>query len=376
MKIVLLNGNMPHYDHGLGKVVNFAKDILTELGMEVEEANLSFLQAPYFDGIKSHTTDDVIIKIREAAGVVFACTAQLFAPTAIMQTFVEYLELDEYNDVLRGKLCLFVAVSKSGGERSVLDYLSRVVQHFGGFGNTRIGLQETHTRALDTDAEIREFIEKEIEDFYRALRQSRKYIIPRDYDCRGNLSVLTGADVASWQGDTPEKKEKVSAEEVSKRLNLDSFTEQQEKDIEELSRFFAEKYAQPSEDDDNAPTPPAVKPPATPKPKARVKTIKQTTQSLPHYFQPQLSNGLTAVVQLNITGSETFDGYLTIVSTECEYTEGVAESPDITIIADASVWNDVLKNKCTAQKAFMIGGLKVRGNFVLLTKFDALFKLG
>jgi hypothetical protein len=35
----------------------------------------------------------------------------------------------------------------------------------------------------------------------------------------------------------------------------------------------------------------------------------------------------------------------------------------------------VLTRKYTAQKAIMIGGLKVRGNFVLLTKFDMLFKL-
>jgi putative sterol carrier protein/multimeric flavodoxin WrbA len=375
MKIVFLMGNMPQYDHGLNKTARFAQDILAELGMEIDEVNLGFMQIPYFDGIKAQLTDDIIMRIRDAAGVVFASTAQMFSPTAIMQTFLEYLDLDEYNDTLRKKHCMVLAVSKNGGERSAVDYLSRVIQHMGGYNSTQIGLQETHIQGLDTDADVREFIEKETEDFYRTLRQGRKYIIPRDYACRENLSSMTGADVAvTWQNEIrPDRKEKMPVSEIYKKLNLDAFTEQQEKDIQELTKYFAEKYTQPKEETTDEPTLPFNQKPSVAKP--RVKTIRQTTQSLPHYFQPQLSNGLTAIIQLNITGAETFDGYLTVVSTECEYSEGVHTAPDITIMADASIWSDVLKNKCTAQKAFMIGGLKVRGNFVLLTKFDTLFKM-
>ncbi|MDR2167058.1 MAG: SCP2 sterol-binding domain-containing protein [Clostridiales bacterium] len=43
------------------------------------------------------------------------------------------------------------------------------------------------------------------------------------------------------------------------------------------------------------------------------------------------------------------------------------------VTADSRAWNDVLSKKVTAQKAFMMGQLKVRGNFVLLTKFDQMF---
>ncbi|MCL2217297.1 MAG: SCP2 sterol-binding domain-containing protein, partial [Defluviitaleaceae bacterium] len=114
-------------------------------------------------------------------------------------------------------------------------------------------------------------------------------------------------------------------------------------------------------------------PPAPVEP--RLKTARQITQNLPHYFQPQLSSGLQAVIQISITGEEAFEGFLYIHSTECSYSEGAAPAPDIIIMADTAVWMDVLKNKHTAQKAFMIGGLKVRGDFVLLTKFDTLFKL-
>ncbi|MDR1664687.1 MAG: SCP2 sterol-binding domain-containing protein [Clostridiales bacterium] len=378
MNIVILNGNMPQNDFGLGKVIKIITDTLAELEISAEEINLGYSETPYFDGIKSQATDEIIRRLRDSAGVVVACTAQLFSPTAIMQTFFEYLQLDEYADALREKHCFLVAVSQRGGERSALDYISRVVQYFGGFESATIGLQEIHTRSLDAEYggesakdEIREIIERETEDFYRVLRQNRKRVIPRDYAVYDRVASLTGADVAVFSP-VGEKKERVPVSEVYQKLNLDAFTEQQERDIQELTRFFAEKYASP--DGDGEPVPvkaPARKIAVTP----RERSARQITQSLPHYFQPQLSNGLTAVIQFNISGEETFDGYVTIQSTECAYAEGVHSAPDITIIADTAIWKDVLTHKYTAQKAFMIGGLKVRGNFVLLTKFDMLFKL-
>ena len=484
MKIAIINGSMPHYDHGLGRVLSVITNTLAELGMESDEINLGFTQIPYFDGMRAQVTDDIIMRLRASAGVIFACTAQLYAPSAILQTFLEFLECNDYRDTLLEKHCFLAMVSKAGGERSALEYLARSLSSFGGFDSGRIGLQEIHARSIQDGPEaspgsVRDIIEKAAENFYRAGRQNRKYISPTDglpvaaspaprayvapHLARTNDQYApvnthrhvqqiqeplmpntqaqqvqaqrqqyqqqqvqaqhlqqqvqapqyqqTQSHVAGYQApaDIPPAQSQTAAgpltKDVSQKLNLDTFTERQEQDIKELTALFSQKNvpahtnetAYPQRTQLNIPQyqqsaqyqPPINQPPIsqqqyrqpsgykrqTAPPQPNVRTVKQMTQNLPHYYQPQMASGLTAVIQFLISGAEPFEGYLTIIDSECEYSEGHAENPEITIITDSSVWNDVLSGKHTAQKAFMIGALRVRGNFVLLTKFDTLFKL-
>jgi putative sterol carrier protein/NAD(P)H-dependent FMN reductase len=380
VKIAYISGNLPHYDKGLGKLLTYTQGIFTELGVQTSELNLGLVHPPYFDGIVNAHLDNQLNPVREAEGIVLCCSASFFAPSAIMQTFIEYLALPEYADLLKEKHCALIVVSESGGERTALQYLSRVVQHFGGFDTTRIGLQAAHVNDFENNDFIRDFIDKELEDFYRTLRQNRKKIIPLDYT-QGVLNYPSVGEVPSREKPTTPVIMATTDKTAKVAKRLDAFTEQQEREIEELSRLFAEKYTEAEDDDDNDDEiieddiilPPISSLTAAP---SRKKTARQLTQSLPHYFQPQLSAGTQAVIQINITGTETFEGYLNIRSKECTYTDGTAEEPDVTVIADAALWMDVLNAKFTAQKAFMIGGLKVRGALALFTKFDTLFKLG
>lgn len=103
-------------------------------------------------------------------------------------------------------------------------------------------------------------------------------------------------------------------------------------------------------------------------------TVKQMMQSLVHYYQPQLAKGLVGDLQLNVTGDETFNCFIRINNSQCNYFDGWSDNPGVTITGTSLLWKRVLKGDLTSQRAFMTGQLKVRGNFMLLSKFDQLFK--
>jgi len=309
---------------------------------------------------------------------------------------------------------MLLSLSNVGGEKSCLQYLSRVIEYFEGYVCTQLGLQTEHVDKLND--EISNIIDRTGEDLYRAVRQNRNYIIPLDFSRGVSAQTSLPVSVPVPQSNpqlipqsnpqpvpqpnpqpipqsNPQSKKGAAAEFLSDR---------EEKEVDEISDLFMKKFVlDPTKANDdlyndlpsitaapvskNLPSitgsknlpigfssvlPSIAANQATP----RAKTAKQITQNLPHYYQPQLSAGLQAVIQFSITGAETFDSFLHIHSTECAYTEGVANAPDIVIMADTVMWMDILKGKYTAQKAFMIGGIKVRGDFMLLSKFDSLFK--
>jgi putative sterol carrier protein/multimeric flavodoxin WrbA len=361
MKILYIYGNQNHYDHGLNTLITRTGEVFKELGAETETVDLGVLHPPYYDGETTTALDGVMEKIKTADGVVFATTAQMFAPTALLLSLLEYLEHPDYSAVLTAKHCMLVALSRAGGEKSALDFLSRVIAHNGGYVISQIGLQVAHLNALDGDTG--DFVDKMTESFYRAAHQHRKYIIPSDFAPSGTQTETPRTVIV--------KETELVAEKTAPK-QLAAFSETQEQEIEELSQLFSKKYTNSSEP--KTPAMPDAKQldqlltksskaeflPEKPltDTKQKSNTALTLTKSLPDRFQSQLSAGLQAVVQINITGDETFDGFLYIHSTECTFTDGTAPAPDIIIMADTDIWLDVLSGKSTAQKAFMIGGIK------------------
>lgn len=361
MKITSICATTKNTDYGLLNLTNTAYETLKELGVEVNEINLNNIKLEYYNETCSKELVEIMGHLENSDGIIFAYTSELFAPCALFKVFLEYFSQKEFNKILKNKNCFLLTVSDKFGERSSLDYLSKVLNSFNAFDTLKIGLNTISISQND----IKDIIEKSMEDFYRLLRQNRKFIIPTD--CNDNSNKIP--DILKAET-LPFKKTKISTAEISKKLNLDSFTQKQEEDIDEIVKLFSEKYKKDSNEiisepnnlntfNDNI--------------VARAKTAKQLTQSLQHNFKPQLSNGLVATIQLSITGDEPFEGFLFINNDVCEFFDGNSENPDIVVIAQSKIWSDILKGNLTSQKSFMTGQLKVRGNFVLLTKFDQLF---
>ena len=82
---------------------------------------------------------------------------------------------------------------------------------------------------------------------------------------------------------------------------------------------------------------------------------------------------MNMVIQYLITDMNE-NGAIVIKDGDCSYIEGIVESSTIEIAMTSDILTQVLTKQITYQKAFMIGKLKVRGNFAMLSKLDQVFK--
>lgn len=495
MKIAAVYAAMTGYEHSLNSVSKIISNTLTELNVEVELFNIAYMDIHYFDGYKAQAMVNIFESFRNADGIIFMSSAQKFAPCGIMQVFIEHFDESVYGkNILEGKYCMNVVTSKDGSEEDAANYINKVISSFAGIEVCRMPIGAEFVQGLNKNAETKEMIERYTEDFYRILRQKRKYFInrkkvivdtaekkneftqggyqrnatdavqnetnrrearvidnrnsefrnTRNNDARGNDERYRRDERSAYgygdryapvneheqyyerrnsyedigryeRNDRIERNERndfqpfdvrsadniqvnkreYSEEPVYKNINdremeelLGDKTEKKRRYEEALRNIdmqerYAAEYRENDEYDRTEINPnrqatvsnlyknnaafDGLKP--------RMKTCRQKTESLYHYFQPQKAKDMNAVIQVNVKGDEKFEGFITIKDGECTYNNGVHDDPNVTIFVESNVWEDILDGRYSTQKAFMIGQLKVRGNFILLSKFDQLFKM-
>jgi len=344
------NGNKSN----IKEVAKMIFGILRELGDIVQVLNVEGLS--YYNGTNADLAKDIMSKIATSDAVIFASPVYMGNISAEMQCFLEYFQDLEYNNILNTKNCLLLAVASEFGEREAMTNLAKTINFLGGYDVVNIVLNQK--LAYIGSSEVEHLLEKQTEDFYRIIRQKRQYIVSKQILKAENISKnnING-------------QKNIDLEDFNKKHSLKNLTGSQQLDVERISKMFAKKIVKT----DNILSADIPADTSSSIAAVRPKTCKQYSQSLPHYFNFQLAADIKANIQLSITGSEGFEGYISVNNTQCEFYDGTASENDIIIIADSKVWLDILKKNITAQKAFMMGQVKVRGNFVLLSKFDQLF---
>lgn len=374
LKIVVIYGGIKEkrevQNNILSLLVKMVSDTLKELHIEVEEVLLDHYNIEYYYGKRNNNIKQITKKISEAEGVIFVSEVVLGAPTGIIKVFLEHLTHSAYKDILEGKYGFSICFTDTTGERESAEYILRAWEMLGGIEGGKVPFRMNSVNELET---LREGIEKRVEGFYKIFRQpgyklpnSDNYLVP----------MMDNNKISNWNIPVVDKvsKEAIQKEPIEiKSDKFKHFSEEQEEDIKELTDYFKQQLSSNKNEKPineygiyTKPSPSVVV--------ENKKTCKQMTKNLPHYFQPHLAVDFSSNFQFSITGKEQFNGYVVVDKGECTYFDGENEHADIHMIMNDDIWVDILKGNISAQKAFMTGQLKVRGNFMLLNKLDQLFK--
>lgn len=393
MKITAILGAIDGNDYNCSGVLKIICDTMHEIGESVNVIDLSTQNLPYFSNSFVNSAFSSIEKeLNSSDGVIFITTSNLFAPCAITQNFLEHLSQPVYKNTLKNKNCMLIAISNIQDVSSCTNYLSKVINYLGGFDSVKIPLNYSITKNIIEDDKI--LIEKYTEDFYRYVKQNRRFFTTVNTNSKNTQQLVQPA------GGVFQKPvgngNNVPTPTIDRQPNnnfsdMNNFYKAQEDDILEITKTLSNKMSKPQEQNNNQ-TQSATKNHSSTS--FGVKDIfnnelsnfnvenlsptslnaKQLTQNLTHYFQPHLADGLVCNVLLNISGNESFDGTIAINQNNCQFLDSQVPNADVIISATDDAWKQIVKGNTSTQKAFMTGQIKVRGNFVLLSKFDSLFK--
>ena len=105
-------------------------------------------------------------------------------------------------------------------------------------------------------------------------------------------------------------------------------------------------------------------------------TCKEIIENMPSVFNAEAAEGLNAVYQWDVSGSDEFIAHLKIADKQCTYHDGPSEKPGIVIKTPADVWIKISKGELDGQQAYMTGQYKPEGDLMLLMKLTSLFRAG
>jgi putative sterol carrier protein len=105
-------------------------------------------------------------------------------------------------------------------------------------------------------------------------------------------------------------------------------------------------------------------------------TVRELMSRMPRALKVDMVQGVDAVIQYHLTGSEASDWIIEIKDGVCKVEEGNHPNPKMTLAADSDDYKNVILGNLNAMQAFMTGKVKLAGDLNLAMKLPNWFKLG
>jgi putative sterol carrier protein len=103
-------------------------------------------------------------------------------------------------------------------------------------------------------------------------------------------------------------------------------------------------------------------------------TPGQVIEAMPTYFQPDKAGNTNATIQFDLSGDQAGKWYLKVANGQASASEGQAETPNLTFLADARDAVKIFTGKLDPTAAFMSGKLKIKGDMGLAMRMQSMFR--
>ncbi|OOB76825.1 MAG: hypothetical protein BEN19_03785 [Epulopiscium sp. Nuni2H_MBin003] len=351
MKIVLLLADVK--ERALTNIKNTVVTVLDELEVELEQISLETL--PYFNGNSNEIADNIVRQINDSTGIIAYSNVYLGGMHGAMQTFLNYISIHQILD----KPLLTITYSNFWGEIEAGYQISKAWRFLGGSDGGCIAFN-----SYISEEDTLRIVDKQIENFYRSLKQGVSNIISSE-----RMLFTTGAK-PQVNNPVTTVAQPVEAAPIATSTPQYETINTEEKEIEEITNLLKGKiggdtnfqpistgtYARPQQQTTNV-----------------TRKVAKRIASLPHYFIAQYDKSLNMVVQYIINDTKEM-GYIVISNGDCRYNEGMANRCDVEIMLLDTILEEIIIKSISYQKAFMVGKIKVKGNFALLPKLDQIFR--
>lgn len=388
MKVTLLLTQSP--SALLDKSIQLVTKVLQELEVEIHGVQVHKL--PYFDGKKSRQMDSVMSSINASDGVIAISSVPMLGIHGALQSFFDSATL--YEMEYFNKPILAITCSKWLGEQEAVQMIQKCWNILGGVDGGSIAMNE----ALPHEPYLQR-IEKEVENFYRLMRQERPNIGSSErlfyYNIKQGGGVLNTPQYQSKQ-ETVRQPEIKSLVDMIKSDNFATRMERHTEVLQSAPKTVPEEFVEEIEThhinlstkeqtikeianlierEANGETFTSMQAGIYTRPPQMSTGVSgpKKLQQIPHYFVAQHDKTINVVIKYQLTDLNE-NGYIVISNGDCDYRDEVEETPHVEMMLSEDVLQEILNKKITYQKAFMLGKLKVKGNFAILPKLDQVFK--